>query len=99
MLRDLLSDDGYTVDVATDGQSGLHRGLVGHYDVVVLDRRLPVIDGLDLLGGWRRSGVTTPVLVLSALGNPVERVELPPRRHEASAGGAFYGQFHGHDEA
>jgi len=41
----------------------------------VLDRRLPALDGLDLLGRWRRSGVTTPVLILSALGNPAERVE------------------------
>jgi two-component system, OmpR family, response regulator QseB len=75
MLRELLVDEGYAVDVATDGQAGLHRGLVDHYDVVVLDRRLPALDGLDLLERWRRRGVTTPVLVLSALGNPAERVE------------------------
>jgi two-component system, OmpR family, response regulator len=75
MLRELLAEEGYAVDVVADGQAGLHRGLVGRYDVVVLDRRLPALDGLDLLGRWRRSGVTTPVLVLSALGNPVERVE------------------------
>jgi DNA-binding response OmpR family regulator len=75
MLCELLVDEGYAVDVAADGQTGLHRGLVHHYDVVVLDRRLPALNGLDLLGRWRRSGVTVPVLVLSALGNPVERVE------------------------
>lgn len=75
MLRELLVEEGYAVDVAPDGQTGLHRGLVDRYDLVVLDRRLPALDGLDLLGRWRRSGVTTPVLVLSALGNPVERVE------------------------
>jgi two-component system response regulator QseB len=75
MLRDLLVEEGYAVDVAPDGHTGLHRGLVDRYDLVVLDRRLPALDGLDLLGRWRRSGVTTPVLVLSALGNPVERVE------------------------
>ena len=75
MLRELLTEEGYAVDVATNGQAGLHRGLVDRYDVVVLDRRLPALDGLDLLGRWRRSGVTTPVLLLSALGNPAERVE------------------------
>ena len=75
MLHELLVEEGYAVDVATDGQTALHRGLVDRYDVVVLDRRLPSLDGLDLLMRWRRSGVTTPVLVLSALGNPVERVE------------------------
>jgi DNA-binding response OmpR family regulator len=75
MLRGLLIEEGYDVDVAADGQTGLHRGLVDRYDVAVLDRRLPALDGLDLLGRWRRSGVTTPVLILSALGNPAERVE------------------------
>jgi two-component system response regulator QseB len=75
LLQGLFVEEGYAVDLAPDGQSGLHRGLTRRYDVVVLDRRLPVLDGLDLLGRWRRSGITTPVLVLSALGNPVERVE------------------------
>jgi DNA-binding response OmpR family regulator len=75
MLRELLVEEGYDVDVAADGQAGLHRGLVRRYDVAVLDRRLPNLDGLDMLGRWRRSGVTTPVLILSALGNPAERVE------------------------
>ena len=63
MLRGLLTEEGYAVDVATNGQAGLHRGLVDRYDVVVLDRRLPALDGLDLLGRWRRSGVTAPVLL------------------------------------
>src|SRR5262249_6155830 len=44
------------------------------YDVLVLDRRLPALDGLDLLRRLRRSGVTTPTLMLSALGNPADRV-------------------------
>lgn len=75
MLAELFADEGYRVDVAPDGQRGLHYGLTRSYDVVVLDRRLPALDGLDLLGRLRRSGVTSPVLVLSALGNPAERVE------------------------
>jgi two-component system, OmpR family, response regulator QseB len=75
MLRELFHDEGYDVDVATDGQTGLHYGLTRAYDVVVLDRRLPVVEGLDLLRRWRRSGVTTPILILSAAGNPAERVE------------------------
>lgn len=74
MLRQLLVEVGYTVDVAFDGQRGLHLGLTGDYDVVILDRGLPAIDGLDLLGRLRGQGMDTPVLVLSALGNPADRV-------------------------
>ncbi|NMH95920.1 response regulator transcription factor [Pseudonocardia sp. K10HN5] len=74
MLAALFTDEGYRVDVAADGQRGLHLGLTRHYDVIVLDRRLPAIEGLDLMGRWRRHGVVTPVLVLSALGSPPDRV-------------------------
>ena len=74
MLTRLLTEEGYLVDVAEDGQRGLHLGLTRSYDVIVLDRGLPAIEGLDLLARWRGRGVTTPVLVLSALGNPADRV-------------------------
>ena len=74
MLADLLTDEGYTVDVAGDGQRGLHLGLTRSYDVLVLDRGLPAIEGLDLLGRLRARGVLTPALILSALGNPADRV-------------------------
>ena len=74
MLARLLAEEGYQVDVAEDGQRGLHLGLTRSYDVVVLDRGLPAIEGLDLLARWRGRGMTTPVLVLSALGNPADRV-------------------------
>jgi len=74
MLARLLAEEGYRVDVAEDGQRGLHLGLTRAYDVVVLDRGLPAIEGLDLLARWRGRGMTTPVLVLSALGNPADRV-------------------------
>ncbi|MFR9804564.1 response regulator transcription factor [Pseudonocardia sp. RS010] len=74
MLAGLLAEEGYAVDVAPDGHSGLHHGLTRGYDVLVLDRGLPAVEGLDLLTRLRRSGVTTPVLVLSALGNPADRV-------------------------
>lgn len=75
MLAELLTGEGYAVDVARDGQRGLHLGLTRSYDAMVLDRGLPAIEGLDLLGRLRSRGVTTPVLVLSALGNPADRVE------------------------
>lgn len=74
MLSELLTEEGYEVEVASDGHHGLHLGLVRRYDVVVLDRGLPALDGLDVLARWRGQGVTTPVLVLSAFGNPADRV-------------------------
>ncbi len=75
LLVGLLTDEGYAVEHAPDGQRGLHLGLTRSYDLVLLDRGLPSIEGLDLLGRLRSKGVTTPTLVLSALGNPSDRVE------------------------
>ncbi len=74
MLTRLLTEEGYAVDIAPDGQRGLHLGLTRTYDVVLLDRGLPAIDGLDLLTRLRTNGLTTPTLILSALGNPADRV-------------------------
>jgi two-component system response regulator QseB len=74
MLQELFLAEGYEAVVARDGQKGLHLALTEDFDVVILDRGLPVIDGLDLLGRLRRGGVDTPALVLSALGNPADRV-------------------------
>jgi two-component system, OmpR family, response regulator QseB len=75
MLDVLLTEDGYHVESAADGHRGLHLGLTRQYDVLVLDRRLPAVDGIDLLGRLRGRGVTTPALMLSALANPSDRVE------------------------
>lgn len=74
MLHELFFAEGYEVLVARDGQKGLHLALTDDFDVLILDRGLPVIDGLDLLGRLRRGGIDTPALVLSALGNPADRV-------------------------
>ena len=74
MLTTLLTEAGYDVDAALDGQRALHLALTRRYDVLVVDRGLPAIDGLDLLGRLRSRAVTTPVLVLSALANPADRV-------------------------
>ena len=64
-----------TVELARDGQRALHLGLTGAFDVVVLDRGLPAVDGLDVLRRLRENGVTTPILVLSALGTAPDRVD------------------------
>jgi DNA-binding response OmpR family regulator len=75
MLEEILTSAGYLVDLARDGQAGLHLGLTRSYDVIVLDRGLPAIEGLDLLGRWRGHGVSVPVLVLSALGLARDKVD------------------------
>jgi len=75
MLCELLAGEGYAVELARDGQRGLHLGLTRDYDLLLLDRGLPAIDGLDLLGRLRARGRHVPTLVLSALGQPTDRVD------------------------
>ncbi|GAA3562540.1 response regulator transcription factor [Nonomuraea rosea] len=74
MLVGLFTEQGYTVDLAPDGQRGLHLGLSRTYDVLIVDRGLPTLDGLDLLRRLRRQGRAVPVLVLTAFGTVAERV-------------------------
>ncbi len=56
----------YAVDIATDGEDGLHQGLSESYDLIVLDLMLPKIDGLEILRRLRREGRRVPVLILTA---------------------------------
>ncbi|MGA5299314.1 response regulator transcription factor [Nucisporomicrobium flavum] len=74
LLTRLFRGAGYEADLAPDGQAGLHLALTRRYDAMILDRGLPAIEGLDLLGRLRRSGVTVPALVLTALGTVADRV-------------------------
>ena len=74
LLGTLIGGEGYEVDLAHDAQQGLHLGLSRGYRVMVVDRRLPGMDGLDLLARLRRRGVRARVLVLTALGAHAERV-------------------------
>jgi two-component system, OmpR family, response regulator QseB len=74
MLVRIFTEEGYAVDLARDGQRGLHLGLSRPYDAVIIDRGLPAIDGLDLIIRLRRRGVATPLLVLTALGAVSDRV-------------------------
>jgi len=61
-----LSDAGYVVDKATDGEEGCYLGETEPYDAVVLDLGLPVLDGVSVLEKWRRAGKKMPVLILTA---------------------------------
>ncbi len=75
MLTDLFTEEGYLVDIAVDGQQGLHRGLTGSYDAVIVDRGLPVLDGSELVAVLRSRGIATPALLLTARGSVADRVE------------------------
>ena len=65
-IKDALTDAGYAVDVAFDGEEGHFLGDTEPYDAVVLDIGLPQMDGLSVLEEWRRAGKTMPVLLLTA---------------------------------
>ncbi|MCK0116225.1 response regulator transcription factor [Isoptericola sp. S6320L] len=67
-LRRGLQAEGFAVDVAPDGETGLRLALEGDHDVVVLDLMLPRRSGIDVLRTMRHEEVWTPVLVLSARG-------------------------------
>ena len=75
MLAGLFVREGYTVDVAQDGQRGLHLGLTRRYGVMVIDRRLPAIEGLEVLIRLRQQGVTARALMLTALDSLGDRVD------------------------
>jgi two-component system OmpR family response regulator len=70
-----LGESGYVVDHAPDGREGLFLATSGSYDVLVVDRMLPGMDGLSLIGALRATDVHTPVLILSALGAVDDRVK------------------------
>lgn len=69
-----LSEEGFTVDVAQNGEDALHLGAEVPFDAIVLDRMLPLMDGLTVLRTLRKRGVRTPVLLLTALGEVHDRV-------------------------
>lgn len=70
-----LRQEGYFVDTAADGEMGLYYLREGSYDLVLLDRMLPGMDGVSLLRAVRGEGDTTPVLMLTALGRVGDRVD------------------------
>jgi two-component system response regulator QseB len=74
LLTETLVDEGYVVDRAPDGQRGLHLGLTRPYDVMVIDRLLPALDGLDLVARLRSRAVPARALMLTALGTVGDRI-------------------------
>lgn len=73
-LTDLLGAEGYEVESAQDGLSGLRKALEGHFDLIVLDVMLPGKSGFDVCRELRQQGRDTAVLMLTARGQVVDRV-------------------------
>ena len=73
-LSQALTRLGHAVDLAEDGEEGDLMGRSATYDAVVMDRMMPGKDGLEVLRGWRRDGIDTPVLLLTALDGVEEKV-------------------------
>ncbi len=69
-----LRESGYMVDHASDGRDGLFQATEKPYDLIILDRMLPHLDGLSIVRMLRDNGNKTPVLILSALGSVDDRV-------------------------
>lgn len=78
-----LREEGFTVEVAHDGEEGLGLAQAGHFEALILDVMLPKLDGFTLLDEARAAGVTAPVLFLTA------RDALPDRLRGLEAGGDY----------
>jgi DNA-binding response OmpR family regulator len=74
-LSYLLKKNGFVVDTAFDGEAGIEMACTGVYDIIILDRMLPHLDGLAFLREFRNMGHGTPVLILTAKSAPQERAE------------------------
>jgi DNA-binding response OmpR family regulator len=74
LLKQGLAGAGFTVDVMASAQDAAAALETGRWDIIVLDRGLPDMDGLDVLTEMRRRGDTTPVLILTARGSLKDRV-------------------------
>jgi DNA-binding response OmpR family regulator len=73
-LRRGLEEEGFAVDSAEDGEEGEYKGKTANYDAIVLDLMLPKKDGLSVLKEWRKAGIKTHVLVLTAKDTTTDKV-------------------------
>jgi two-component system alkaline phosphatase synthesis response regulator PhoP len=73
-LGDRLRKEGYLVECAVDGDEGLDKATQMPFDLIILDIMLPRRDGLNVCGGIRKSGVITPILMLTARGRTPDKV-------------------------
>ncbi len=69
VLKEILSNEGFTVDEATDGEDGLKKFSAGAFDVVLCDIKMPKLDGIEFLQKVIEAGSDTPVIMISGHGN------------------------------
>jgi DNA-binding response OmpR family regulator len=74
-VKDALSFNGYSVDVAIDGPAGYRLAREQTFDLIVLDLMLPGLDGLDVLARLRKDGCVAPILIVTARGQESDRVK------------------------
>jgi DNA-binding response OmpR family regulator len=73
-LKDNLEFEGYKTDTATEGNTGLEKVLQNRYDLILLDVMLPGVSGLDICKAARKKGVNTPIILLTAKGEEIDKV-------------------------
>jgi DNA-binding response OmpR family regulator len=73
-LKDNLEFEGYEVDTATEGNTGLQKVTGNKYDLILLDIMLPGVSGLDICRSARKNGVDTPIILLTAKGEEIDKV-------------------------
>ncbi len=73
-LKDNLEFEGYEVETANDGEEGLKKILVNNYDLIILDVMMPKKSGFDVCKETRKNGITTPIILLTAKGEEIDKV-------------------------
>jgi len=73
-LKDNLEFESYEVDTAEDGETGLNKILENQYDLIILDVMMPKMSGFDICKSARKNGITTPIILLTAKGEEIDKV-------------------------
>lgn len=73
-LKDNLEFENYEVDLAEDGEKGLNLLLENKYDLIILDVMMPKMSGFDVCKSARKKGITTPIILLTAKGEEIDKV-------------------------
>lgn len=73
-LKDNLEFENYEVDTAEDGETGLNKILENQYDLIILDVMMPKMSGFDVCKSVRKKGITTPIILLTAKGEEIDKV-------------------------
>jgi DNA-binding response OmpR family regulator len=73
-LKDNLEFEGYSIDEAEDGESGINKIIENPYDLIILDVMLPKLSGFDVCKAAREKGIKTPIIMLTAKGEEIDKV-------------------------